>query len=43
MSWCFSLELDKIAAVSGEDTKKPFQIEILTAATWADPAPLAGF
>jgi hypothetical protein len=37
------LEFDKIAAVSGEEAKKPFQIEILTAATWAHPARLAGF
>jgi len=37
------LEFDEIAAVSGEDAMKPFQIEFLTAATWAHPARLAGF
>jgi hypothetical protein len=37
------LEFDKVAAVHGEEAKKPFQIEILTSATRAHPARLAGF
>jgi hypothetical protein len=37
------LEFDKIAAVSGVEAIKPFQIEFLTAATWAHPARLVGF
>jgi len=40
---CVSLEFDKIASNNTEDTKKPFQIEFLTGATWGHPARLAVF
>jgi hypothetical protein len=39
----FLLEFDKIAAVTGEDATKLFQIEFLATATRAHPARLSDF